>query len=252
MKVMLRCDQTRLYIDKADEIYVPSKRVDLIEEIHTQYPNKTILLDNIDGSIAANDIKMYSGLCRGQLKVLVGLDTMEHEPLVRRVLFYPMTSLLEMAVAYSHGIREFYIGAELFHQMRELKNFKDRNKCTFRLVANTAKVPQELYYAGAFLLPQELDMVEDVIDYVEFKTEDAKQESAYYRIYFEDKEWQGELGQLITDIDSDVTTRMIEPLSARFRCNLACLSNGRCHLCQRNIELADESLYKNILDKAQE
>lgn len=257
MKVVMRCDQGRQYLDKADEIYVPYHRADLIEEIHTQYPNKTILLDNENAEVDINDLKMYSGLCRGQLKFLVGLDIYEDVPLLKRVLCYPMTSLLEMEIAYSHGISEFYIGTELLHQLDKVKKFKERTKCTIRIRANKATeqygiaMPDELLHLGGYLLPGELQFVEDVIDYIEFVSEDAKQEAAYYRIYFEDGEWPGAIHYLIQDFDSNALVRMMEFRDTRFRCNMACLGGSSCRLCKRNIDLANPELYTH-LEKAQE
>lgn len=256
MKVVMRCDQGRQYLDKADEIYVPYHRADLIEEIHTQYPNKTILLDNENAEVNINDLKMYSGLCRGQLKFLVGRDMYEGIPLLRRVLCYPMTSLLEMEIAYSHGINEFYLGPELLHQLNKVKQFKRRTKSTIRIKANAASpgavaLPDELKPIGSYVLPQDIPLVEDVIDYIEFDSKDATQEAALYRIYFEDKEWPGKMSMLIPDFESEAKVNMIDPMPNRFSCSMGCLGTATCRLCYRNISLANPELYK-YLEKPEE
>lgn len=258
MKVMLRCDQTRPYLDKADEIYVPFKRMDLVEEIHTQYPKKSILLDLTEvprEDIEENDIMLLSGYCKGQLKVLVNYDYFENNDIVNRVLAYPMRSFFEMRVAMSHGINEFYIGPELIHQLDKLKRFKENNpEVVIRVCGNLSaygyeeSMGFELRQFGGYILPQELtlDIVSEVIDYIDFKSISATQEGAYYNIYLEEHYWGGEIKDLIKDYDSNSLIRMMEPRDIRFRCNMGCMSNNNCHYCEHNIAFANPSLYKNL------
>lgn len=252
MKVMLRCDQDRVQLDKADELYVPWHKRDLIEEIHRQYPKKTIMLDGVPADYDETELSMLAACCRGELKLLVTYDYFKDNPLVKRVLSYPMRSIYEMEIAYSNGINEFYIGAELLHQLNKVKGFKDRTKSVIRVKGNLAAfgyenaVSDDDLALGSYILPQEMELIDDVVDYIDFNVIDPAQEAAYYRIYFENKYWAGEVKMLIKDFDCKSLIRMIEPSEIRFRCNMGCLSGSTCGLCRRNLRLADPSLYKNL------
>lgn len=263
MKYSLRCDQTREYIDKADELYVPWKRKDIVEEIHTQYPGKFILLDVSEILYPTeedkNEIKMLAGLCRGQLKLLVGFDYYKDLKLVSRILNYPMHSLYEMEIARSNGITEFYLGTELIHQMDKVENYKRRNKVTIRVKANDiafndgVKVEDENILAlGGYILPEEVDLIDDTVDILDFQADEARQEAAFYRIYAEEKYWGGEINLLFQEFSSKALVRMMQPYAPRFKCNQSCLGAGLCRFCLRNLTLANPELYKNIIDKPQD
>lgn len=249
MKVMLQVDQTQEYIDKADEIYVPYSRVDLVETIYELYPNKNIVLDlttTLPEEVDLDELKMLSGLCRGHLKILVLIDYYAEIPTLYRILAYPMHSIYEMYCAYKNGIREFYIGAELLHQLPKVAEFKAYyGDITIRLVANKSAFGVEGIAGsavGAHLFPQEIDLVDDIIDVIEFQADNSTQESAYYRIYFEDKYYGGNIKDLILDFDTEGLVRIIDPTQRRFECNMSCLF-GECHLCHFNVQLANINLY---------
>lgn len=257
MKVTLRCDQDRPHLDKADELYVPYKRIDLIEKIHTEYPDKGILLDVSDmepTEEVIEELKMYSGLCRGKLKVLVNYDYYENISIIQRVLKYPMTSLYEMEIAYQKGIKDFYIGAELLHRLDKVLGFKNKyGDITIRAFANCASLGQEGGWSqsvapiGNYILPQDLKLKElETIDYLQFKAESANQEATYYKLYITEHYWAGPIHMLIKDIESENVVRMMSPIAARFRCNTGCLSGSFCRLCYRNFSLADPALYNNL------
>lgn len=239
---------------------MPWERRDIIEEIHRQYPNKTILL----GPVLDNpeEVNMYSGMCRGKLKILAIYDYWKDSPIIKRILNYPMNSIYEMMIAYKNGINEFYIGAELLHNLDKVKKFKQRTKCTIRLKANDADFGYEnaltntMAPLGSYILPQELnlDLINDTIDYMEFVTISPEQEAGYYETYFTDKYWGGEIGDIIPNLKNEYVycvVRMMEPNDLKFRCNMGCLSNSTCRYCYRNVELANPSLYKNQ-DKPQD
>lgn len=254
MKTMLRCDQSVYQIDKADEIYVPYKRVDIVEEIHRRYPKKTIMLDVSQDTYDIEEIKMLIGFCRGQLKLLVSIDEFENIPKAYRVLSYPIDSFIEMENAYNHGIREFYLGVNLFHNLDLVKKFKNTHKdVVIRLKANSAAWSLEDSFdpdymaIGAYVLPQDIDILNDmkIIDYIDFLSIGPEQESAYYDLYMVEKYYGGKISDLIKDFNSSNLIRLIQPTKIRYSCGLRCMYSG-CRLCYRNISLANPELYKNL------
>lgn len=255
MKVTMRCDQDRYQLDKADELYVPWKRRDLIEEIHAQYPNKTILLDAPwdDEEVDREELEMYAALCRGGLKYRIRYDRTENIPYLRKVSYYPITSLYDLNIAISNGVKEFYIGTELLHDLNSLLHYKQEYGITFRLVVNSVSYcrnltkDNSLILKDSYVLPQELDLIEEAIDYIEFKADNPKEEAAYYRIYCEEKYFGGNASMLIKEMPVDFAVRLIEPKPYRFNCKMFCLKGGGCNLCVNTIVLANPELYKNII-----
>lgn len=73
----------------------------------------------------------------------------------------------------------------------------------------------------------------------EFFGEKEKQDT-YYNIYKKDKEWFGNLGEIIIGFNDIIDSRYIIPRFAkkRIKCGRECMKGGPCKICDRIVNLS--------------
>lgn len=97
-----------------------------------------------------------------------------------------------------------------------------------------------------YIRPEDIDIYSDFVDVGEFYDSVDKQ-NILYEIYFKDKEWNGNLQEIIQGLNVSIDNYYIvseEFAKTRVSCGRKCLKGKRCYMCDRIFELA-KSLENN-------
>lgn len=257
MKVCLNAWQDREYLEKADELKVPWEKREIIPEIFEQYPNKTVVLEYLGEELTEeeyNDLNMYKGLGRGNFKMCVASYTLLRDRAIPFYLGYPVSDLFTIKGLLALGVTDIKVDGPLIFNLMAVKNLV-KDTANIRVVPNVAYtngLPYEDGILGGWIRPEDLEYYKDFIDIIEFEDIPTKaREQVLYRLYIEDKEWQGDLKDLITNLNHSGLNRMIPTTMSclRVNCKQACLSGSNCKICYRMMYLANPDLYKKIQKK---
>lgn len=255
MEICLRAFQTIEQLEKADEILVIWEKRDIIPDIIEKYPDKTIVLEvpyfyfiNEEEQL---DIKMYYGLSRGKFKLScdagqedLGFPFFYNFPIQDYYSLYKILQIPE--------VTDVIIGGSLVFDIKRVSERIRAAKKKVRVIPNLAysdTYPCKDGVLGSWIRPEDLDAYSEYIDVIEFKNvqESAAREAALYRIYIEKKAWDGDLQELITNLNYPGVNRMVPPeiSQERMTCGHACVTRGRnCRLCYTMLDLANPDLYK--------
>ena len=92
-----------------------------------------------------------------------------------------------------------------------------------------------------FIRPEDIDYYGNIIDVFEF-FKSVDEQNTLYEIYFHDKEWNGNLREIIKGLKKDLNSYYIlgdEFGRTRAECQRKCIKGGNCQMCDRLAELAD-------------
>lgn len=244
MKFCLKSRQTSEYLEKADEIKVYFRDRKSLTDLILKYPEKTfILVHHIDeGEINWEDIRKWNLLTKGNfilcsynptdiikaiemdIQTYFGLSVNDYETL---------DTLAKMGVKYVR------VGGSLFFDMENVS----KKGMKIRVVPNVAffdGLPREDGVVGTWIRPEDLDLLyEKYVDAVEFEFCNLIQEQTLFKIYAENKNWPGDLGRLVQNLNYVGKNRLIVDLSKRLRCRQICKSGGACNLCYTALEVSD-------------
>ena len=167
---------------------------------------------------------------------------------------YPVTTYYELdglMQTYGEDFCPAYIlvGAPLTHDFNMLTKVAYAGCVPIRMVANvsyTDGFSRPDGVIGGWIRPEDLDAYEKAgLGAIEFGDCDQKKEQALFRIYKE-KEWSGELGLIITNLNYPGVIRMVlsEMSRKRINCGQRCLTTSNCQVCYRMLNLADPQKIK--------
>ena len=258
MKYSVSSRQQPEYLHKCDEIKVMWNDRNIIFDLAEKYPGKTINLcryyiHSNEEDIDWQEIKTYKTLTQDNF--IFGLSYIDeiYECKKNNIDFYylePVRSFRELQGLKNMGARWAFIDAPLFFQMDQVKAIG----LPIRATANLA-IREFFTYddgvPGPWLRPEDVDLYDQYIDTIEFGRVDLDQERALFRIYAEQKQWPGDVGLIIQDLNYMGVNRMLPPDFAekRLNCGQRCQENGSCRICWRLLDLANPDLlsrYQNI------
>lgn len=244
MKYCISGRQSKYILEKADEIKLSYKDIDILPAYLRDYPTKTIVLDipkeaeDIEWNKLKNLAKennlilcledlFYAGLCNS-------LD-------IPFYWSYPISSWYELDGLIKLNPCYLFITNPLSF---ELDVVKKKTNIPLRLCPNLAYdsyIPRENGILGTWVRPEDINIYEKYIDTFEFVINDLSKEATLFRVYQQDGEWPGNLNVLIGNLSVDVDSRMLpkEFGEVRTTCGQRCLKNGRCHFCESAINLSD-------------
>lgn len=253
MKYSVSSRQQPEYLSKCDEIKVLWNDRDIIFDLVTKYPGKTINLcryyihsnDDIDWK----EIKNYQKLARDNF--VFGLSYIDElrECKANDIQFYylePIRTFRELQGVKALGARWAIIDAPLFFQMDKVKEVGVPLRATANMSIREL-LPYPDGVPGPWIRPEDMDMYEPYIDTIEFGRVNLDQERALFRIYTEQKKWSGDLGLIIQDINYMGTNRMIpsDLTKKRLNCGQRCQIDAKCHYCWRMLDLANPDLLRD-------
>lgn len=147
-------------------------------------------------------------------------------------------SLDKMRVLCEKGVTDVYVTGQLAFQMTEARALADRFGVYIRIIPNIAglsgftmaHVGVEENLTAFWVRPNDIHLYEPFVDIVEFFGLDGRQR-AFYDVYEIDKNWRGELGQIIVGLYGINNKGLIEDFTkARLNCGKKCLLD-KCHSC---------------------
>lgn len=157
---------------------------------------------------------------------------------------------------------QILIGNELCFNLPTIHKIAAENDCLIRVIPNF--VPRNAAispFQEFFLAPEDLDILQDTIDVVEIirYTEDSKgnlinTSLPLIHIYKIDKQWMGNLNEIITNLDESIPNQgIIRPNFAERRstCKQKCLYN-KCNFCNIVKDLAYTAKEQGVLIVPQE
>lgn len=250
MKFCLHSRLEAEYLKKADEIKVDTRDYKSVPDLFEKYPDTDIILELFHKEDKNwEELRRWNILSRGHL--ILCLDNPEDFPKARETgakyyLGYPVASMYEANALKANGVCYIVIGMPLFFNMNDVASLEVDCRCVPN-VAYYDGIIREDGVCGQWIRPEDLEMYSPMIDVVEFNFVKPDKEQALFRIYAEQKEWPGELGMIIENLNHLGVNRMIsrDVTIARMNCHQKCQgANGTCRICSRALLLADPERIK--------
>lgn len=243
MKFCLSSRQTPEYLSLADEIRILSRDINQIYDLADTYPEKSFVynLESLDGvRDTLDDLAVY---CHGHLTLaLYNLNDISYCASKNFQYFYvrPAKSLSEVRALKALGVSQVLIDEPLTHMLHKVKVIG----VPIRMIPVYAfldGIPRDDGVCGNWFRPEDIDAYSIYVDTVEFGAQPQKREQALYRIYAQDKEWPGNLGRLVTDLNYLGVNRMLNPQDTmrRMNCGMVC-AEGQCRICYHLLDVASE------------
>ena len=240
MKYCLSGRQSKMYLEKADEILVEQRDYRYISDLIIEHPNKTIILDikDFDDENLRNCVIEY-----GKDKTInfvcciYGLSPNNLEWFnyhnIKFYYGYSVNSFYDVKGLIDLGAEYVKIHAPLTFNMEQLSKFD----CKFRMIPNVAYdayIPRHDGICGQWVRPEDVQYYEEGIYVFEFENVNLEQERTLYNVYSEQKKWNGNLYFLITNLNVHCDNRGLPENigQARANCGQRCMQTGTCHFCQ--------------------
>ena len=142
----------------------------------------------------------------------------------------------------SLGVSDVFISGTLGFELDKVSEVAKRNNVKIRCYANIAQAwnKQGNGFKDFYIRPEDVDFYSQYVDVIEFFDSIDKQ-NVLYEIYFKDKEWNGNLREIIKGMTLDINNYYIlgsEFARRRSQCGKKCLKDQKCELCDRLIDLA--------------
>lgn len=145
------------------------------------------------------------------------------------------------------GVTDVYIVEALAFELNKVREIaKDVNIRCFPNVAQGAVPASEAPFYSLdpikdfFIRPEDVEYYEPYVDVLEIWGWEDSRASTIYNIYAHDKEWYGQLNEIILGLKSDIDSRFTLPNFAKYRikCGKRCLKGSYCDICSRVEQLA--------------
>ena len=143
----------------------------------------------------------------------------------------------------SLGVSDVFISGSLGFELDKISEIAKRNNVKVRCYANITQSWGTKWgdgFKGFYIRPEDIDFYSQYIDVIEFFNSVDKQ-NVLYEIYFKDKEWNGNLREIIQGLTLDINNYYIlgsEFARRRSQCGKKCLKGNRCELCDKLADLA--------------
>lgn len=255
------------YIDEVDEITILYKRKDttLLDFLLKHSGQRVnIYIADAEDFLNNNCINIFSSI-------------KEKYPLLNFVLFFSdkEKELLQKVKDYNlkyffttyvkdwdslHYMAELkptdiFIVEALCFELKDVAKFLHSQGIDVRCFANVAQSSSESTPAlkNFFIRPEDVDFYEPYIDCIEFFGHDLDdyQINTYYKVYKYDKEWFGNLREIIIGLDVDIKSYAIIPSFPKYRlnCGKRCLKGRKCKICETILETSATLEKKGLIFK---
>lgn len=244
MKYCVSSRQPMSVLKKVDEIRVTWKDKDYVLDLVEKCPDKTIILEWDGSNPEWKNWQMYSEKFAGFILCIQNLflaDILNQEG-VKWYWGYPITSFAELQGVVALEPAYVELGPPLSFSLKKVKAVTD---IPCRMVVNDPKplhMPVADTIKGQYVRPEDISVYEEWIDCVEFKTESLKEESAYFKLYSEQKNWPGNLNLIIKDLGMNVDNRgILEDFGERrANCGQRCMEGRGCGYCKLALEFTEK------------
>ena len=241
MEFCLSSRQTPEFLVQANQIKVASRDYKQIYDLIEQYPNAKIILNYIDQPI--DTLKELAALSKH--KLILSIFQVEHIKLAQELKLkyyfsFPATTVEQVRAAKNLGVSYILLDNQTMHQLHDVKVIG----VPVRAIPNISFLdtfPREDGVTGNWIRPEDLDAYSIYIDTIEFGSQPERREQTLFRIYSKDKEWPGDLGRIVQDLNYIGNNGMInsEHSQRRMNCGMIC-AGGHCTLCYDFLRISNE------------
>lgn len=251
MKWCLSSRQRAEYLNKADEIMVQYRDRNFIYDIPEKYPRATVIINLLtNDDINWDELTTFDTFMRHNFICCVTSLSQALECKKRNFAFYfgfPITSFYELNRVKNLGVCYVRLGGSLAFSLDKVITFEIPVRAVPN-IANEWPWPDDDGVCSNWIRPEDVALYENYITTMEFEDCNTQKERALYRIYAEDREWPGDVMQIISNIRTSAVNRLISPEFARTRlnCGQKCQENHRCQYCRRILDIADEDTLRQI------
>lgn len=249
MKYCLSSRQTPTYLNLCDEIRVSSRDIEQLFDFLDTYPNKTFIY-NLENLLTARDtLKKLAKL--NQNRITLALYNLDDIPFCQEYnysYYYirPCKSLSQAQALKNLGVNQLLIDEPLTHMLHEIKLIGLPIRA-IPVYAYLDPIPRDDGVCGNWFRPEDQEAYSVYIDTIEFGYQPEKREQALFRIYAQQKEWAGELGRIVSDLNYIGLNRMLNPeyTLKRMNCGMICAQN-KCSICYKLLDFATEDLRESV------
>lgn len=168
--------------------------------------------------------------------------------------FY-ISTFLEARTLKDMGVCYLKLAAPLTHQIEKVLGLDVPIRLTPN-IATTDAIYVDYGIQGSWIRPEDFEIYNAFGDMIIYEFEDCneKKEATLFDIYKNKKAWSGPMNMLFSNLITNALNRLIPPdlVKERIKCGQRCLIDGRCHLCNTYMTLADEQLLGQINAQASE
>lgn len=249
MKFCLSSRQTPEYLQQADEIRIASRDYKQIYDLIDLYPNATLILNYMPSPEVEKVVREVVILAKNRLILsLFSLDQVEFckELNIPFFMARPVTTLEQVRTLKELGVCYVILDNEVIHKLHEVKIIN----VPVRAIPNISfldELPRENSINGNWIRPEDIDAYSLYITTIEFGTQPEKREQALFRIYKNEKQFSGDLGKIVQDLNATGRNSLIssEMSSQRMNCGMKCATSKTCNICYNMLEIAShEELFK--------
>ena len=253
MKVCIEWRKNFRYLPQADEFninYKENKSKKLLEflDIYTQSQRVNI---RVDRQVSKNDVELLDEIYKMGYDIAILFETAYPENI-------PMQSYKELSIPFFFGtavnnwdrlnelielgVSDIYITGDICFDLKRIAAYVPENihlRCFVNLCQYEWDNSEGL--KTFFIRPEDVDFYGGYIDVFEFFNS-VEEQSTLYEIYFHDKEWNGNLREIIKGLKRDLNSYYIlgnEFGKTRVNCQRKCIKGGSCRMCDRLAEFAD-------------
>lgn len=156
--------------------------------------------------------------------------------------FHLADSWVKLNYLIKLGVSDIYITESIGFDIARAGEYAHTNNVKIRAFPNVAQKEVPVYDIYSFFIrPEDIPIYDPYIDVCEFFWKaKTNEQSVYYKIYAIDKQWFGELQEIIIGLNQSIDSRHIVKQFAETRCHCRqrCLSGDICHICDRVLDLA--------------
>ena len=262
------------YLNKADEIKISYNRRDssLIDFL-LKYKEKRIILTineisdfiyykNIERFISIKEMYPYLDFTlEFPQNFLDQLDEEEEKNLLTiikenniKFCFFTLVSDWDVFKGLINlGVSDIYIVDNMAFELDKCSKIAHENNIYIRVFPNIAQskwdnTPGEKKF---FIRPEDLQYYDDFVDVVEFLG-DNDNFYTIFDIYYSDKQWHGNLNEIIYGLDTDLDSRFIIPevfAKTRIKCGKKCMKGIPCNICTKIKDVSETLKNKNLIIK---
>lgn len=230
-------------------------------EFAEAYPNHrlNIEMDNID-------VSFLNLLNKAHDKIFVRLSEISDMQYIqefkeKNIRFFfnnatlPATSIVTLDYLLSLGVSDVYIADDLLYNLKETRDIVSSHGAKIRMVLNVmpTSIPLLDEVTGPWFPPDAADILDEYIDTAEFACGSPynwHKHGVFYRAWFENKTWHGNLNEIITRLSIDIPDDSLfaqELIRYKIHCGKHCANLDRpCRRCQGYVELANALSEKKI------
>lgn len=149
------------------------------------------------------------------------------------------------------GVSDIYVTEELGFDLAAAARVAKRNGVKIRVLPNYAQSgsPTTDPAKKFFIRPEDESVYEGIVDVYEILQQGNTAE-VVYKVYAKDKQWYGDLNEIIPTLKENVDNRRIPSKMfaiPRVDCKKSCLAGGHCNMCREIFNLSKTLEDKNYI-----